>query len=82
MLTSSSHRNICRAGVYLEDAIFPCSREDLLQCAEENCAPDIILDAIEDMSDRWFLGMEDVMHSLEKLALDSIRVTGNVQNYA
>lgn len=60
-------RTTAQLAVYLEDIIFPCSRKELLRCAEENEAPDAILDAIEDLPERRYSNLADILTSLAGL---------------
>lgn len=54
-------RTTGRLGAYLDDILFPCSRTEILRCAEDNEAPDIILDAIEDLPNRRYCSVQDIM---------------------
>jgi hypothetical protein len=56
-------RTTAQLGAYLEDIIFPCSRKELLRCAEDNEAPDVILDAIEDLPERHYWSVVDILTS-------------------
>ena len=56
-----SNRTPAKVGVYLEDIIFPCTRAEILRCAEDNEAPDAILDAIEDIPDRRYWSVTDII---------------------
>lgn len=46
---------------YLDDILFPCSRMEILRCAEDNEAPDAILDAIEELPERRYWSMDDIL---------------------
>ncbi len=48
-------------GVYIEDAVFPCTRDELLRCAEDNDAPDALLDVIEELPDRRYSDAYEVV---------------------
>ncbi len=61
-------RTPSKLGAYLDDIIFPCSRAEILRCAEENEAPDIILDAIENLPDKHFSSITDIVTRLQKTA--------------
>jgi hypothetical protein len=61
MLAYDTGRSVLKLGAYIEDIIFPCSREDLLSCAEENDAPDLILDAIENLPKKRFDCMREIL---------------------
>ena len=65
MLAYDTGRSIHRLGVYIEDIIFPCSRDDLLSCAEDNDAPDLILDAIENLPRKQFMCMREILVSIQ-----------------
>ncbi len=54
-------RTTAQLGAYLDDIIFPCTRREILQCAEENEAPDLLLDAIEDLPDCRYWSVRDIM---------------------
>jgi hypothetical protein len=61
MATVVNARTPMMLGAYLDDIIFPCSRTELLYCAEENDAPDAILDAIENLPERRYWSVEDIV---------------------
>lgn len=61
MATVMKLRTPMMLGAYLDDIIFPCSRTELLFCAEENDAPDAILDAIEGLPERRYWSVEDIV---------------------
>ena len=61
MATVVNFRTPMMLGAYLDDIIFPCSRTELLYCAEENDAPDAILDAIENLPERRYWSVEDII---------------------
>lgn len=61
MLAQANLRTISHIVSYLDDIIFPCSRSELLMCAEENDAPDSILDAIECLPNYCFCSMLDIL---------------------
>ena len=54
-------RTPAKLGAYLDDIMFPCSRMEILRCAEDNEAPDAILDAIEDIPDRRYWSVGDII---------------------
>lgn len=56
-----SPRTIGQLGAYLEDIMFPCSRSEILHCAEENEAPDMILDAIEDLPEKKYVSVHEIV---------------------
>ena len=60
MATVVNIRTPLKLGAYLDDIIFPCSRTELLYCAEENDAPDAILDAIETLPERRYWSVDDI----------------------
>lgn len=49
--------------VYFDETIFPCFKNDLLDCAEDNFAPDVILDRIEDLPNKQFSTVKDVIRN-------------------
>jgi len=53
---------------YLDDIMFPCSRNEIVRCAEDNEAPDAILDAIESMPDRSYWSVRDIITQCQKRA--------------
>ncbi len=59
-------RTTGRLGAYLDDILFPCSRTEILRCAEDNEAPDIILDAIEDLPNRRYRSVQDIMSQMRR----------------
>lgn len=61
MVTHESPRTIGRLGAYLEDIMFPCSRSEILRCAEDNQAPDTILDAIEDLPEKKYGSVTEIV---------------------
>jgi hypothetical protein len=61
MATVINLRTPLKLGAYVDDIIFPCSRTELLYCAEENDAPDAILDAIETLPERRYWSLEDII---------------------
>lgn len=65
MLAYDTGRNVKKLGVYIEDIIFPCTRADLLSCAEENDAPDLILDAIENLPEKRFNCMREILVTIQ-----------------
>ena len=58
-------RTVKRVGAYVDDLLFPCSRAEILLCAEQNEAPDMILDAIEDLPTRTYQDLLDITSDLE-----------------
>ena len=50
-----------RVIAYLDDILFPCSRMEILRCAEDNEAPDAILDAIEELPERRYWSAQDIL---------------------
>lgn len=61
MLAYASSRTTAKLGAYLDDIIFPCSRIELLRCAEDNEAPDVILDAIEDLPEKRYWSVNEIV---------------------
>lgn len=68
MLVYDTGRNVSKLGVYIEDIIFPCTRDELLRCAEDNDAPDLILDAIENLPDKRFTCIKEVYTTIQEYA--------------
>lgn len=65
MATNSNIRSTAQLPCYLEDIIFPCSRMEILRCAEENEAPDRLLDLIEDLPERRYWSVMDIVTSFD-----------------
>ena len=65
MATATTPRTVERVGAYVDNLLFPCSRTDILVCAEQNEAPDLILDAIEDLPARKYRNLMDITSGLE-----------------
>ena len=61
MATYTSVRTTARVGAYLDDIMFPASRSELLECAEDNEAPDVILDAIEALPERRYWCLSEIL---------------------
>jgi hypothetical protein len=61
MVTYTNPRTTAQLGAYIEDIIFPCSRSEILRCAEENEAPDTILDAIEDLPEKRYVSVTQIV---------------------
>ena len=57
-------RTTAQLGNYLDDMVFPCSRSEILRCAEDNEAPDVILDAIEDLPERRYCSVNEIIRSI------------------
>ncbi len=68
MVTYASPRTTAQLGAYLDDIVFPCSRSEILRCAEENEAPDKILDAIEDLPERRYVSVREIVAHLRPQA--------------
>lgn len=65
--TSRSPTNLQR---FLRGADYPASKDDLIQIARENDAPDEILDMLEDMPDVDFEGPTDVQEAMGEVQWD------------
>ena len=61
MPTDIGYRTTAQLGAYLDDIIFPCTRREILQCAEDNEAPDLLLDAIEDLPERRYWSVAEIL---------------------
>ncbi len=55
------HRTLAQLSAYLDDIIFPCTRIEILHCAEENDAPDLLLDAIENLPERRYWSVGEIL---------------------
>jgi len=63
-MLADAGRSAGRIGAYLDDILFPCSRMEILRCAEDNEAPDAILDAIEGLPDHNYASIKDILAHL------------------
>ena len=61
-------RTVKRVGAYVDDLLFPCSRAEILLCAEQNEAPDLILDAIEGLPARTYQDLLDITSDIGTMA--------------
>jgi len=52
---------------YLSGAHFPASKGDLRQKAQDNHAPDMIIDIINNLPERSFLSPEDVNNAVREI---------------
>lgn len=68
MALDLSHRTTAQLAAYLDDIIFPCGRVEILQCAEDNEAPDLILDAIEGLPERRYWSVRDILNRIQPSA--------------
>ena len=59
-------RTTRRVGSYLDGILFPCARMEILRCAEDNEAPDVILDAIENLPNRRYWSIGDIVERMER----------------
>ncbi|MCE5314335.1 MAG: DUF2795 domain-containing protein [Armatimonadota bacterium] len=66
--TFLNFRTPSKLGAYLDDIIFPCSRYEILRCAEENEAPDAILDAIESLPERRYRNVNEILGKFDHRA--------------
>lgn len=65
MATFIDYRTPLKVEAYLDDIIFPCSRYEILRCAEENEAPDAILDAIESLPEHRYRDIKEILGKFE-----------------
>lgn len=65
MASDTSRRTTEQLVAYIDDLLFPCSRREILVCAEENEAPDLILDTIEDLPARNYQDVKDIMSNMQ-----------------
>lgn len=65
MATYASTRTTAQLPAYLDDIMFPCSRNEILRCAEDNEAPDVILDAIENLPERRYWSVKDIVSDMQ-----------------
>ncbi|NLN76109.1 MAG: DUF2795 domain-containing protein [Armatimonadetes bacterium] len=59
-----STRTQDQMGAYFEDIVFPCSRMEILRCAEDSEAPDSILDAIENLPEQRYCSLTEILGNL------------------
>jgi hypothetical protein len=64
MNTNPTARTTAQLAAYLDDILFPCSRIEILRCAEDNDAPDVILDAIESLPDGRYWSVNDILRDV------------------
>ena len=69
-------RDITRLPFYIDRVLFPCTKEELLENAEENLAPDQMIKVIEDLPEISFSGINQVM-----LKLKDINISSDVSPY-
>lgn len=50
---------------YLEGADFPCSKEELIEQAEENNATDDVINMMQRLPDKIFVSVSDVVDALQ-----------------
>lgn len=65
MANYGNFRTTAQLGSYIDEILFPCSRMEILRCAEDNEAPDSILDAIEALPERNYWSMSDIVASFD-----------------
>ncbi|MCX8052999.1 MAG: DUF2795 domain-containing protein [Armatimonadetes bacterium] len=68
MATETIYRTTARITAYLDDITFPASRAEILRCAEDNEAPDAILDAIEKLPELRYWSIREVLAKIEASA--------------
>ena len=61
MATEMVDRTTARIPAYLDDVIFPASRSEILRCAEDNDAPDTLLDAIERLPEVMYMSIGELL---------------------
>ena len=66
MATEIGHRTIAQIPAYLDDIIFPASRSEILRCAEDNEAPDLLLDAIEKLPELRYWNVREVLARISR----------------
>lgn len=52
---------------YLKGIDFPATKQDLVSYAEDNNAPDEVLDVLEDMPDQEYTSMADLMQGVAQV---------------
>ncbi len=58
-----------RVDAYTELIDYPCSKQELLQMANEQEFPDSVLDVLEELPNRYYPDEESVMAALESAGL-------------
>lgn len=61
MAAEISRRTVERLSAYLDDICFPCTRQEILRSAEDNEAPDMLLDVIERLPEHNYSSVAEVM---------------------
>ncbi|MCE5197827.1 MAG: DUF2795 domain-containing protein [Armatimonadota bacterium] len=52
---------------YLKGINFPCNKQDIVDYAEDNNAPDEIVQVIEDLPDQEYSSMADLMQGVGQI---------------
>ena len=55
------HSSALRLTTFLDGAIFPCTRAELLTCAEANEAPECVLNLIEHLPNKHYPSVRDML---------------------
>lgn len=58
-------RSATRLPVYLDRIMFPASRREILRCAEDNEAPDELLDMIEGLPERRYWSVREIVTRMQ-----------------
>ena len=61
MATEMIRRTTAQIPAYLDDITFPASRSEILRCAEDNDAPDLLLDAIEKLPELRYWSVREIL---------------------
>jgi hypothetical protein len=61
MATEMIRRTTAQIPAYLDDIAFPASRSEILRCAEDNDAPDLLLDAIEKLPELRYWSVREIL---------------------
>lgn len=65
MAREKGEQSLSNIAYYLKNVDFPAHRNDIVLSAEENDAPDEILDILEDLPDMEYSSLTDLMHEIE-----------------
>ncbi len=68
MATEMVFRTTAKIPAYLDDIVFPASRLEILRCAEDNDAPDLLLDAIERLPELRYWSVLEIVARIAQSA--------------
>jgi len=68
------NRDITRLGAYAEMIDFPCTKQEMLQMAEEQDFPDDVLNLLEDVPNRLYTCESDLIEAAAGLGKTRVEV--------